>query len=817
MDNTELKELFLKLYFAPTEQGVEEVLNSNPILFQQENWFPLGNNPSNFGVIENQQSNPIAALIEKVTNSIDATLMQRCLEEKIDPKSESAPKSMEKAVIKFFPEYKQWDLLTFRRKQSENIQIIADGPPRNTSVIIYDNGEGQHPDKFEDTFLSLLRGNKNEIHFVQGKYNMGGSGGIVFCGKKRYQLIASKRFDNSGDFGFTLIREHPLTKEEESTKKNTWYEYLKVDNKIPSFPITELELNLFNRKFSTGTIIKLFSYQFPSGYSGFAQDLNQSINEFLFEPALPILTVDKKERYPNNKVLELDLFGLKRRLEKAENDYVETNDCFSEEFKDELFGEMKVTCYVFKSKIKDYDVKRSKEIIRDRFFKNNMSVLFSINGQVHGHYTNEFITRSLKLSLLKSHLLIHVDCTKMKYTFRKELFMASRDRLKDGDETRLLRKYLADKLGAASGRLAEIEKRRKDSIAVDSGDTQELLKSFTKNLPLNSELMKLLSQTFKLEQKKDKPKKNEDRKHVYKPDKEPFLPQRFPSKFKLNYKNDGKKEVAKIPMGGEKIIKFSTDVENQYFDRTEEPGELKIALLNFKQNETSGGDRQGDIQDVDDVFNIVKSSPKDGSIKVALNPKKNCKVGDAVQMKVTLNGAGEDFQEIFWVKITDPELPKQDSKKVEKEDDQNLGLPPFHLVYREEKENYLTWDRFNEATNETMEWETVMCPIAKGDELESIYINMDSNVLKKFKSKYRNVGGEQLEFADRKYITSVYFHTLFLYTITKNRKYRIMQEAENSEEPVEIGSYLKDLFESYYSEFILNFGGMEEMMQGLGE
>lgn len=814
---TNLKDLFNKLYFAPTEQYVEEIIDNNPELIKQENWYPLGQSPNNFGVIENQQSNPIAALIEKVTNSIDATLMKRCYEENINPKGHEAPKSMEKALKKFFPDYKQWDLLTFRRKQAENIQILADGPPKNTSVIVYDNGEGQNPEKFEDTFLSLLSGNKNEIQFVQGKYNMGGSGGIVFCGKKRYQLIASKRYDNTGNFGFTLIREHLLTKEEEKTKKNTWYEYFKLEDQIPSFPIDEIDLKLHNRKFITGTIIKLYSYQFPTGYSGFAQDLNQSINEFLFEPVLPILTVDKKERYPKNKVLELDLYGLKRRLEKAENEYVDIDNCFSEEFKDELFGEMKATCYIFKSKIKDNDVKKSREIIRDRFFKNNLSVLFSINGQVHGHYTNEFISRTLKLSLLKNHLLIHVDCTKMKYSFRKELFMASRDRLKDGDETRVLRKYLGSRLGAANGRLSEIEKRRKDSIAVDSGNTQELLRSFTKHLPLNSELMKLLNQTFKLEQKRDKPKKNEDEKVVHKPAKEPFLPERFPTKFKLKLKNDGEREIAKIPIGGEKTIKFETDVENQYFDRTEEPGELRIALLNFKNNESSGGDRQGDVKEIDEVFNIAKSSPKDGTIKLALNPKENCKVGDAIQIKVTLNGAGEDFHEIFWVKIADPENPKKDSKKEEKEDEQNLGLPPFYLVYKEEKEKFLTWDKFSEATNESMEWKTVMCPISKGDELESIYINMDSTVLKNFKSKYRNVAQAQLEFSDRKYITSVYFHTLFLYTITKNRKYRITQENGDREDTIEIGSYLKDLFESYYSEFILNFGGMEEMMQGLGD
>ena len=60
---------------------------------------------------------------------------------------------------------------------------------------------------------------------------------------------------------------------------------------------------------------KMYSYQFPTRM-GFAQELNQHINEYLFEPALPILTVDKKERYPQNKVLELDVYGIRRRLEE---------------------------------------------------------------------------------------------------------------------------------------------------------------------------------------------------------------------------------------------------------------------------------------------------------------------------------------------------------------------------------------------------------------------------------------------------------------------------------------------------------------------
>ena len=81
-------------------------------------------------------------------------------------------------------------------------------------------------------------------------------------------------------------------------------------------------------------------------------------------------------------------------------------------------------------------------------------------------------------------------------------------------------------------------------------------------------MVKLLNQTFKLDLKSDKPKKKENEKQKRKrKDKEPFNPNRFPTKFKLKAKNDGECEVVKIPIGGERTIRFETDVENHYFDR----------------------------------------------------------------------------------------------------------------------------------------------------------------------------------------------------------------------------------------------------------
>ena len=55
--------------------------------------------------------------------------------------------------------------------------------------------------------------------------------------------------------------------------------------------------------------------------------------------------------------------------------------------------------------MKKRSVKEFKETIQNEFCKNNMSVAFSLNGQVHGFYTSEFITRALKYKLLKDYLL----------------------------------------------------------------------------------------------------------------------------------------------------------------------------------------------------------------------------------------------------------------------------------------------------------------------------------------------------------------------------------------------------------------------------
>jgi hypothetical protein len=804
-----LQKLFLRLFNSQSEEEVTKIIEANPEVFRQENWFPYGDNENYFAVIENQQASPIPALVEKITNSIDAVLTRKCLEAGILPSSPLAPKTMEEAISKFYPNH-NWDLRQNQRKQAENIQILADGPKSQTSLIIYDNGEGQHPADFEKTFLSLLKGNKTEIHFVQGKFNMGGSGSLVFCGNYRYQLIGSKKFDNRGDFGFTLIRRHKRTKTEQEIKRHTWYEYLKLNNTIPSFPITELDLNLYNRKFITGSVIKLYSYRMK-GITDISRDLNLSLNEYLFEPALPIFTIEKEERYPKTPQMQRELFGLKRRLDKQIETYLDSEWNFSETYHQPQMGIIKVTVYVFKSRIEGKNSKDSRAIIRREFFKNNMSIIYGLNGQIQGFDTSAFISQNLKFQLLKDHLLIHVDCSNMISDFRDELFMASRDRLKDGDESRELKALLIKNL--TKSKLQDLYKHRKDNLSVDGEDTNEILRNIAKGLSINKDLLNLIQQTFKLDiSPKEKSKdKKQDKTSDQRKNKEEisFNPKRFPTAFKLKGSADGI-NVIKIPQNGEKSVRFETDVENQYFDRVEEPGQLKISILNFTTNNTKGVGKSATPKDPSKLITITETSPNNGTIKIFMSPTEEVKVSDSFEVKVTLTNPGSDFDQYLIIKIVDPIQPKE-SKLDNSGEEEPSGLPPYILVFKEARENSKTFDDLEEAAI-SMDYSTIMHPQIENDKLEKIFINMDSTVLKSYKSKFRTE--DQFNIADRRYITSVYFHTLMIFAITKQKKYQFSRIENGQKNDVDLIDYLKDLFASHYSSFLLNFG-LEELMQNL--
>ncbi len=206
MSNEKIKSLCLALMTTDSEEEVIRILTEQGYWSNPEAWRFYGDNENNFSTIGNQQSRPDAALVEKLVNCVDHRLLNECLIRRIDPEGPEAPKSIVEAVAAFFDSGQAADGLVAGRirnwpnaKRTEvarGITFVATGETgRNgfPSFTISDAGEGQTPERMPETLLSLSKSNKLRIPFVQGKFNMGGTGVLKFCGSHNLQLVISRK------------------------------------------------------------------------------------------------------------------------------------------------------------------------------------------------------------------------------------------------------------------------------------------------------------------------------------------------------------------------------------------------------------------------------------------------------------------------------------------------------------------------------------------------------------------------------------------------------------------------------------------------
>jgi hypothetical protein len=190
---------------ADSEAEVIQILRDAGYWDNDEAWRYYGDRDTNYNAIGNQQSKPEAALVEKLVNSVDARLMNECRVRVIDPESGAAPQSIREAVAQFFEEnpnritaghIREWTN-SKRTEVARGITLAATGAKpgdgREPCFTISDVGEGQTPEMVPETILSLDKRHKFRIPFVQGKFNMGGSGALEFCGRHNLQLVISRR------------------------------------------------------------------------------------------------------------------------------------------------------------------------------------------------------------------------------------------------------------------------------------------------------------------------------------------------------------------------------------------------------------------------------------------------------------------------------------------------------------------------------------------------------------------------------------------------------------------------------------------------
>jgi hypothetical protein len=593
LTNDETKALFLSLLNVDSEEDVIEALKSTGYWTDRSAWRLFGDNENNYSTIGNQQAKPEAALVEKIINSVDATLMLKCLLRGINPEGPRAPKSVREAVAMFFEDspnpqdplvgrISEWTTAR-RREVAQGITFAATGARAregNPTFTICDNGEGQTPERMPDTLLSLNKSNKLRIPFVQGKFNMGGTGVLKFCGHHNLQLILSRRNpvvaerdlrdESDLDWGFTVVRRQ----EPEGNRRSSVFTYLAPVNadtnpgnggvlrfNAESLPLFPDGNHPYVRPAEWGTLIKLYEYHAvgSKGHMLMPDGMLGRMDLLLPEVALPVRLHECRAGFRGHEgSWANNLTGLMVRLNDDRADNLEFAPIYS---RLKAAGEeMKATIFAFKKG-------------KAKAYRKSEGVIFTLNGQTHGHFTKDFFTRRAagRLDYIAESILVIVDCSGFSGRAREDFIMNSRDRLSGGTLREEIERALEDLLKNCEP-LRELRARRQreatEARLDDSKPLEQILKDVLRQSPT-------LSQLFLKGTRLSDPFRHDTRAKST----NPFIGKPHPTYFRFREKDYGTPVHRNTPANMRTRLFFETDAVDDYFTREVNPGKFEIYMI----------------------------------------------------------------------------------------------------------------------------------------------------------------------------------------------------------------------------------------------
>ena len=573
------EQICLDLMRAETEGEIIGILRDAGVWDVPEAWSVFGGMQNNFSTIGNQQGEPVAALIEKLVNSTDARLVGECLAAGIDPTdAELAPPTAADAIHQFFgrslDEWTDSEMLNEARQINLTASgaVPADGDP---SITIADAGEGQEPDRFAETFLSLNSANKVNIPFVQGKFNMGGTGALQFCGtqhnlqlivsRRRPELVSANAPDRDRQWGFTIVRR----RDPEGTMRSSVYEYLAPGGKILAFAASSLPIFPDERPEDSdrpipygvdapwGTLIKLYSYRIDGDRSAIIgrSGLIRRVEAMMPRAMLPVRFVDA--RYARHS--GMSAFGVETRLERERDKVLEPNFPVSGSIS--VGGvSLKVSVYAFgPDRVKTYRPSA------------RSAVVFLVNGQTHASFGTAFFRRNnVRKSYIANDLFVSVDCTPLEGRAREDLFLNSRDRMREGDLKVAIENELAEFLRGHPS-LDSLNQARREAliskkVSEQRGTSEQIA---TRLLNNDRELRKLLLEGGSI-----------DTTPIVTPEAQEFVGKKFPTFFNLTTPKRRDEAIStSVAKGSRVLLGFQTDAENEYFSRKREPGRWRVTEL----------------------------------------------------------------------------------------------------------------------------------------------------------------------------------------------------------------------------------------------
>lgn len=384
------------------------------------------------------------------------------------------------------------------------------------------------------------------------------------------------------------------------------------------------------------------------------------------------------------------------------------------------------------------------------------SVVYTLNGQTQGFEPKSFISQDLGFRNLREYMLVCVDCSQIGTTARQELFMASRDRLKQGKFYSELRQSIIGLLSNDT-HLKQKEQEYKGRVFRETGEDKDMVQSLFSKLKGNQDIRKMFSGNngaFSFFTKKvKKPILPEERKDEKKKDSRKL--KRYPTLLKIKgFEKSSEDYVKVIRKGGKGKITLETDVENTFLSRSDDAGTIEITTLDFGNHGGQSGGQHLPSED-STKLRVQFSGPCEGEMEVIVEPREEAEVGDSIQLSIKMISSAGEHEVVAFIKIdNEAPIPKMPKKKTIEEPE--LSLPQLTRVvqYSDDPEQ-AKWSDCGMISESI-----VKTKINSVGAIDEVLINMDSNLVKKL----INVKGANIERVRNKYISSIYSHILMVYT-----------------------------------------------------
>jgi hypothetical protein len=563
--------LLSELLAAEDESSALTALEKRGLLKANDRWVYLGSMPNNQSIVHNQQSTPAAALVEKFTNGGDAILLKKCREAGIDPRTLNAPQSMSAAVETFFGNLAALQQDKIRQFAEENLILYATGSKARPSLSIYDAGEGQLADHFPTTFCSLVYGSsdgsyKGAIPFVQGRFNMGGTGVLPFCSEKhKLQLIVSRVppsivGSDDHEWAFTLFCFF------HSSKDPSWKYLVGQDAKILTAGIGPLGLvpkleaksgelcSPRERKVTSGSLVKMYDFKAPK--SNVCGEQFKKLQDYLLRPSLPLRVIECRESYKAN-VMRVTVWD---RLSAWGKDRLE------EGFEDGASAEITLDSgEVIPAEIRVFKAATDPNNDGDQ---PQTGLRALINGQSHAKRDAQFFrAKAVDKEHIAGSLLVTLDCTELGQESRNALFMSNRETFREDPLLHDLLKKLQKELRDHEG-LIELNRKRYEQKVANAVDDEEGISALEELLETDPSLADLFGSTVKGKVAAKTVSGTGGTKIPGTPT--PFIGVEFPTYLR---RADNSTEVSiNIQAGKVARTSFQTDVKNNYFSRRNHRG-----------------------------------------------------------------------------------------------------------------------------------------------------------------------------------------------------------------------------------------------------